>query len=396
MNSNEPLNTTDLPVPAQKTPDAPLYGQVTLSEILPSAASALGVPGFENALGFKPTKRVVVIMVDGLGWNQLKSHVGHAPFLRSLFAEGRKLGTGFPSTTATSLSSLATGVAPGEHGMLGYDVVDPARRRVVNQLGGWPGDLNPEAWQTRSTVFEKVAEHGIHVATVSIPMFAKSALTRASLRGPKFVAANQPMARARATHTVFESHRNALVYTYFNELDKTGHKFGVDSTQWRETLEELDYVIKSLVTRLPEETTVLITGDHGMVDVPQSQRIDYSQYPELIEGVELTSGEPRGVQLTFASETDEATRLKVQRAWHNEFGTKAWIMTREEAIDRGYFGPISAEYQARLGDLMILAAESIAFYDSRRVAPMAFEMVGQHGSLTAGERYVPLLIHRTK
>lgn len=392
---NESLNETALPVPEQKIPDAPQYGEATLSEILPSAAAALGVPGYDNVLGFKPTKRVVVVMVDGLGWNQLKSHVGHAPYLRSLFAGGRKIGTGFPSTTATSLSSLATGVTPGEHGMLGYDVIDPARRRVVNQLGGWPGDLNPEAWQTRPTVFEKVAEHGIHVATVSIPMFAKSALTRASLRGPKFVAANQPMARARATHTVFETHRSALVYTYFNELDKTGHKFGVDSSQWRDTLEELDYVIKNLVSRLPEETTVLITGDHGMVDVPQSQRIDYSQYPELIEGVELTSGEPRGVQLTFAPETNEAGRLEVKRAWHREFGSKAWVLTRQEAIERGYFGPIIPEHAARLGDLMILAAESIAFYDGRRVAPMAFDMVGQHGSLTSGERYVPLLMHRT-
>jgi len=392
---NESLNETALPVPEQKIPDAPQYGEATLSEILPSAAAALGVPGYDNVLGFKPTKRVVVVMVDGLGWNQLKSHVGHAPYLRSLFAVGRKIGTGFPSTTATSLSSLATGVTPGEHGMLGYDVIDPARRRVVNQLGGWPGDLNPEAWQTRPTVFEKVAEHGIHVATVSIPMFAKSALTRASLRGPKFVAANQPMARARATHTVFETHRSALVYTYFNELDKTGHKFGVDSSQWRDTLEELDYVIKNLVSRLPEETTVLITGDHGMVDVPQSQRIDYSQYPELIEGVELTSGEPRGVQLTFAPETNEAGRLEVKRAWHRAFGSKAWVLTRQEAIERGYFGPIIPEHAARLGDLMILAAESIAFYDGRRVAPMAFDMVGQHGSLTSGERYVPLLMHRT-
>jgi len=149
------------------------------------------------------------------------------------------------------------------------------------------------------------------------------------------------------------------------------------------------------VSRLPEETTVLITGDHGMVDVPQSQRIDYSQYPELIEGVELTSGEPRGVQLTFAPETNEAGRLEVKRAWHRAFGSKAWVLTRQEAIERGYFGPIIPEHAARLGDLMILAAESIAFYDGRRVAPMAFDMVGQHGSLTSGERYVPLLMHRT-
>lgn len=386
---------SSLPVPAQKIPEAPKYGQLTLGEILPSAAAALGVPGYGNALGLAATKRVALIMVDGLGWNQLKSHLGHAPFMRSMFERAQKLGTGFPSTTATSLSSLATGATPGEHGMLGYDVIDPAKRRVVNQLGGWPGDLDPEAWQTRPTVFEKVAEHGIHVATVSIPMFAKSALTRAALRGPQFVAANQLAARARSTRTVFEAHRNALVYTYFNELDKTGHKFGVDSSQWRDTLEELDYAIKNLVSKLPEETTVLITGDHGMVDVPPAQRIDYSQQPELLEGVELTSGEPRGVQLTFAEDAGQPCRDRVKVAWQRAYGNKAWVMTREEAIERGYFGPMAPEHAARLGDLMILAAEAIAFYDGRRVAPMAFDMVGQHGSLTAGERFIPLLVHRT-
>ena len=274
----------------------------------------MGVDGYQNALGFAPTKRVALIMVDGLGWNQLKSHLGHAPFLRGLFEKGQKLGTGFPSTTATSLSSLATGLAPGEHGMVGYDVIDPAKRRVVNQLGGWPGDLDPETWQTRPTVFQKIAEHGFHVATVSIPMFAKSALTRASLRGPKFVPANQPAARARATRTIFDSNRNALVYTYFNELDKAGHKYGVDSSQWRDTLEELDYVIKTLVSKLPEETTVLITGDHGMVDIPASQRIDYSQQPELVEGVENTSRQPVALTVTRSPPDARIAASRTNRA----------------------------------------------------------------------------------
>lgn len=119
--------------------------------------------------------------------------------------------------------------------MLGYDVVDPERRRVVNQLGGWPADLSPDGWQTLPTIFEATRDHGIHVASVSLPLFEKSALTRASLRGPKFFAARQTSARARATHEIFAKNRNALVYTYFNELDKAGHKFGVDSSQWRDS-----------------------------------------------------------------------------------------------------------------------------------------------------------------
>ena len=384
-----------LPVPDQPLPAAPAYGQSTLSEILPSAASALGVPGYANPLGLASTRRVVLVMIDGLGWNQLKKHLAHAPFLRSLFDRAQKLGTGFPSTTATSLTSVATGVAPGVHGMLGYDVVDPARRRVVNQLGGWPKDLDPEAWQQQPTVFEQAAAHGLHVETVSIAQFASSALTRAALRGPKFTAAGQVAARARATHEVFKTHRSALVYSYFNELDKAGHKYGVDSEAWRGTLEELDHAVKAIASRVPEETTVLVTGDHGMIDVPAAWRIDYSKQPELIESVELTSGEPRGVQLSFAAGTSTEVRQRVKAAWQRAYGSKAWVLERDEAIAAGYFGDISEQHAARLGDLMILAAEEVAFYDGRRVAPYAFDMVGQHGSLTAAERFVPLLVHRT-
>ncbi|MCW4464464.1 alkaline phosphatase family protein [Glutamicibacter sp. MNS18] len=383
------------PSPATKLPPPPGYGRDTLAEVLPSAASALGIPGFGNTLNLARTRRVNLVMVDGLGWNQLKANLAHAPFLRGLFDRAQRLTTGFPSTTATSLSTLGTGLPPGDHGMLGYDVVDPARRRVVNQLGGWPSDLDPEAWQPHSTMFEQIAAHGLHVATVSLGIFAKSALTRAALRGPEFVAATSLAARSRATTEVFARHREALVYTYFNELDKTGHKSGVDSDAWRETLEELDHTIKTMVSRLPEGTSVLITGDHGMVDVAESQRFDYSREPELIEGVELTSGEPRGVQLSFATSTSDATRSAVREAWLRRYGTKAWVLTRKEAIDYGLFGSLREGVAGRLGDLMILACEPVAFYDGRRVAPTAFEMVGQHGSLTAAERLVPLLVHRT-
>lgn len=382
-------------IPSAKFPPAPNYGQDTLGEILPSAAHALGIAGFPNPLKLAAARRINLVMIDGLGWNQLKANIAHAPFLRSLFDWAQRLTTGFPSTTATSLSSLGTGLSPGTHGLLGYDVIDPATRRVVNQLGGWPADLNPETWQPLPTAFEQIAEHGVHVATVSLGTFASSALTRAALRGPKFVAANSVAARTRATTEIFAKNRHALVYTYFNELDKAGHKFGVDSDQWRHTLEELDYHLKLMVSRLPAETSVLITGDHGMVDVAQAQRIDYSQEPELIEGIELTSGEPRGVQLSFATNTSDATRARVRNAWIERYGAKAWVMTRQEAIDYGLFGPMRDGVAQRLGDLMILAAEPIAFYDGRRVAPTAFSMIGQHGSVTAAERIVPLLVHRT-
>ena len=344
-------------------------------------------------LNLPKANRVVVVLVDGLGARLLKRFAGYAPTLRAAAAAAGSttLDTVFPTTTAAALTSLATGLAPGQHGVVGYDVLDPVKRRVVNQLGAWPGDLDPLAWQPEQTLFEKLSANR-HVATVSRPKFKNSALTRAGLRGGAFVEANTPGARVRGVLETLRQHRDALVYLYWDDLDKAGHGFGVESQSWLNALEELDSSMRRLVAGVGSNTTVLLTADHGMVDVPASGRIDYSEFPELLEGVQLTAGEPRGVQLHFAPEASPEVREGTIAAWKERFGENAWVLTRAEVLDAGWLGPVTREGVAeRFGDVLIAAHGPIALYDGRRVAPHAFEMVGQHGSLTPVERKVPLL-----
>ncbi|QXQ11596.1 alkaline phosphatase family protein [Paeniglutamicibacter sp. Y32M11] len=377
--------------PSAPLPAAPAYGTKTIAELLPSAAAALGVPGFDNILGLPVANRICVVMVDGLGKALLKARGGHAPFLRKLMENAATLQSPFPSTTAASLASLGTGLAPGLHGVVGYDVVDPEKRRVVNQLGGWPKDLNAHTWQPNQTVFERVAAAGVHTATVSLNKFKDSALTQAALRGTQFTAAESPHARVRTTCEVLAANPRSLVYAYWNELDRAGHRFGKDSSQWGNALEDLDLMMRTLAARVPAGTLLLLTADHGMVDVEENWRIDYSQFPELVAGVELTAGEPRGVQLHFHAQTSAQKREGVAEAWRERFGSKAWVLSREEAITHGLFGEVATAVRERIGDLLILAAEDIAFLDGRRVNPAAFTMVGQHGSMTRAECEIPLL-----
>lgn len=385
------MATSSRNTPDSELPAAPPYGSRTIAELLPSAAAALGVEGFHNALGLPAASRVCVVMVDGLGKALLKSRGGHAPFLRKLMENSQTLQAPFPSTTATSLTSLGTGLAPGQHGIVGYDVVDPQQRRVVNQLSGWPADLDPVAWQPHQTVFERVAAQGVHAATVSMAQFKDSALTRAALRGTEFTTANGAHARVRAAAEILAANPRALLYCYWNELDKAGHRYGKDSLEWGHALEEVDSMMRTLASRVPAGTLLLVTADHGMVDVPEKWRIDYSEYPELVADVELTAGEPRAVQLHFAAAAGPAQRAAVADAWRARFGAKAWVLTREQGIEHGLFGEVAASVRERIGDLLILAAEDVAFFDGRRVNPSAFEMVGQHGSMTRGERDIPLL-----
>ncbi len=371
-------------------PAPPAYGVSTIAELMPSSAAALGVEGFDNTLGLPPARRVVVVMVDGLGLMLLRKYAAHTPFLREGLAAARKLSAAFPSTTAASLASLGTGLPPGRHGLVGYDVLDPAQGRVVNMLGRWDSGVDPLSWQPHATVFERAAEH-LPVVTVSQPRFADSPMTRAALRGGRFVGAGTIQARIDAAAEHLAGDPRVLMYFYVNDLDKAGHRYGVASVQWIRALEELDAALKLLARRVPPGTLLLLSADHGMVDVPAAQRLDYAEQPGLVEGVAHTGGEPRMVHLYLEPDLDRTGRDDLAARWQDAFGSRAWILTRDEAVLEGYFGTVSETVLPRIGDLLVMAREPIALFDGRRTEPAAFGMIGQHGSLTRVEREIPLL-----
>lgn len=346
-----------------------------------------------NPLGLKPARRTVVVLVDGLGAELLRAHGGHAPTLQRAqkAASSTVLDSVFPSTTAAALTSLATGATPSQHGIVGYDSFDPERRRVVNQLGGWPGDLDSLAWQPVPTLFETL-HPARTVVTVSRPKFKDSALTKAGLRGGLFVEATSPTARVQHTLSALKEHRDVLVYLYWDDLDKAGHGHGTGSRQWLDALEELDGAMRRLVSKVDDGTRVVLTADHGMVDVAPEGRVDYAQNEELLGGVEFTAGEPRAVQLHFSCDASAGQREETAAAWRRWMGKDGWVLTREQVRSAGWFGPTWREgVEGRVGDLVIAVRGPLALFDGRRVAPHAFEMVGQHGSLTEAERRVPLL-----
>ncbi|MDQ0672551.1 hypothetical protein QFZ36_000112 [Pseudarthrobacter siccitolerans] len=376
-------------------PPAPAYGQRSIAEVLTSAAASLGVEGFSNTLGLPPASRVCVVLADGLGRNLLKQKSAHTPFLRSVIQAGQGevpvwVDSAFPSTTAAALSSFGTGVAPGQHGMVGYDVLDPQQDKVVNLLGNWDPGVDPAIWQPFPTVLERAAEH-VDVTTVSLPQFAGSPMTRAALRGGRHISGTTAHARTASAAEAMASAGSSLMYFYVNELDKAGHRYGCQSEQWEHQLEELDATVKRLSNTLPAGTTILLTADHGMLDVPEQQRIDYSAEPALVEGVRHTAGEPRMVHLYLENGTGPDVRDRLLAAWRARFGDRIWAFTREDALAAGLFGKVRPAVEGRIGDVMIAARDALALYDVRRVRPAAMEVVGQHGSLTKAEREVPLL-----
>ena len=391
MRVAEPGNTNavaDLPAP-------PLFGSKSIAEVFTSAAASLGVPGFANKLQLPASNRVCVVLADGLGRSLLKQKASHTPFLRSVMAAGQGniptwIDSAFPSTTAASLASLGTGLPAGSHGMVGYDVLDPAQDKVVNLLGNWDAHVDPALWQPHPTVFERLAG-SVDVVTVSLPQFGNSPMTQAALRGSRFVGGTTLHARTAAAAEAMSAGGPSLMYFYVNELDKAGHRHGCQSERWEHQLEELDATVKRLSTSLPAGTTVLVTGDHGMLDVPESQRIDYSADPSLVAAVRHTAGEPRMVHLYLEADAGADVRESLIAAWRKRFGERIWVFTREQATSAGLFGEVEPQVSPRIGDVMVAARDTLALYDTRRVRPTSLEVVGQHGSLTKAEREVPFL-----
>src|SRR5437879_3455416 len=175
----------------------PRYGERSLADLMPSIMSALGVGGFSNPLGLDPVSRAVLLVVDGLGDEQLRSHAGVAPFLDAGRAE--PLTAGFPATTVASLGSIGTGLPPGEHGLVGYTFGLPGYDRAINVLTwslyglGPQVDLRqaeiPERIQSQPTVFERAAGEGLEMTMLGKAIFAGSGFTRAAFRGARLVVA---------------------------------------------------------------------------------------------------------------------------------------------------------------------------------------------------------------
>lgn len=363
----------------------PLYGTSTLAQLLPAAAARCGVPGLSDVLGLPDASSYVVMLVDGLGASLLDQHAHAAPFLASLRRGRAPLTACVPSTTATSITSLGTGLEPGRHGVVGYTSRIPGTMTLLNALT-WDGRTDPVQWQPYPSVFAQVQAAGGHATVVSRGSFVGSGLTQVSQRGATYVAAESAWERVDCTAEVAEL-PGSLTYTYVSTLDHTGHERGCTSPEWLQALREIDAEAEALRDALPDGTGLVVTGDHGMVDVPEDRRIDADAISALIDGVLLLGGEARFRHLwTAAGAADD-----VAAAWQAELGARAWVLTRDEAVQAGWFGSVDDAVRPRMGDVMVAARDNWAVLASR-LFPVETRMRGFHGSLTPTEMYVPLLV----
>lgn len=353
----------------------------SLADVLPSCAAALGVPGFGDSLDVGECDVAVVLLVDGLGATSIEDY----PDLFTVFGNGSggSIEAAFPTTTATGLASLGTGMRSGRHGIVGASFFLPETGSMLSPLH-WGSDPSPLVVQPERTIFEQVAAAGFDCTAVGPASYAGSGLTKAVLRGTNYVHAEDLDERIAAVQQVVAS-GSGLVYVYWPALDRAGHEFGVGTMEWQRAARDVNELIERLVGALGplgERGRLLVTADHGMVDA--GERIWVEDTAHLAWGVHRLGGEPR-VRHVYC---DAESLGDVHRRWSDVLTERVRIWTREAAIAEGLFGPVEEGLAERIGDLVVVCQPGVCLA-SRVSDPRLSMLPGQHGGLSDEERRIP-------
>ena len=359
-----------------------------LSQVTPSIFSSLGLQSAVDHLsvGQSPMGRELLFLIDGFGFDTFATYADAMPTMSRMINHGL-IQTAFPSTTATSLATLTTGVMPGAHGMLGYTVQVPrSGGRLLNALK-WDERVDPENWQPVETLFQRATAAGITVTHVAAKRYENSGFTRAVFRGANYKGANVVTDLISETKLALQA-TPSFVYLYVNDLDTAGHSDGVGSDKWIAALTMIDQMLSQLMKEVPKGTRIWVTSDHGMINV--EEKIIIGQDNPLLQGVSVIAGEPRARHVYLETDSPSA-RTETASLWQQYLQDKALVLTRENAISSNLFGTeVTPDAYDRMGEIIAIARGGVVLLDADR-ADKEGAMVGHHGSDSDIESQVGLL-----
>ncbi len=324
---------------------------------------------------------VVLLVFDGLGAEQLQARAHVAPTLNELHTA--TITTVAPTTTATALTSIATGVPPGRHGVVGY--------RIRTQ----EGNLNVLRWKTPvgDAVKRLVPEEFQCVDTFACqrppvlqkPEYARTGFSRAYLGDARHVGYKSLESLPPGVLRLLRS-GESFVYAYYEGIDVAAHEHGFND-KYEAQLRACDQMLTDLLCGLPRDVAVVATSDHGLVDC-SGGRVELDQ--AVLDHAAAESGEAR-FRWLHARPGHSDLLLEAARHAHGE---QAWVVSVEEVTDAGWFGPdVTTTALARLGDVALVARDGWAFDWPGQDRESS--LVGRHGSLTAAEMLVPLVTYVT-
>ena len=399
----------------------PEYGGLGLANVAPTVERHFGVATAIPPLSpdvlppslLDGAVRVITLLIDALGYEQLLAamRAGHAPHLAALSwrdsANLAPITSTFPSTTVTALTTVGTGLPPGQHGVVSQKMYDPALGTVIDVLPFAPvfagrnlesAGLEPADWVGLPTVYDRLRASGVGTTVVNHSQFEGTSLSRINHRGAEFIGFRTVSDLCTNLRAVIEApNAPAYIHSYWGTLDAIAHAYGTDSPQHTAEIRVLDYALGEILLgglRSPG-TLLLIVADHGHVDTVEERTVLLNRHPDLLN---LLFAPPAGL--------DRATLLYVRpgheaeaRAYaEHHLGECARILSAEESVEMGLYGPgpLPPRTVQRIGQLLILPVENWLFkYQYPRVERKEHgRIIGKHGGLSVQEMLVPLLAAR--
>ena len=367
--------------------DLPGAGDPVITDVVAGTLASIdsALPGASSqaadTLGIEAgATQVLIILVDGLGYELIQDHMGHTPTLRRVRNDIRSIHTVVPSTTAAAITAFGTGARPGATNMVGFSV---AYGGGVMNLLAMEGGPAPTEWQPTPTYFERLAAADVSSAVISPARFAGSGLTGAALRGARHVPAESLSDRVSAALRELRA-GTPVVYLYWSEIDHAGHGSGVGSDSWIGGLEEFDAGLARLLRSLPAGVRTVMTADHGMINVDATQILDVASTPALRDGVRIIAGETRAVHV----HAEEGCADEVEARWRDVLGESAWVVSGDDIS--ALIG--AGDGASVIGDFLVLARGRGGVVDSRTQSASAIAMPGVHGSLTSTEMRIPVIV----
>jgi len=352
-----------------------------LSNVFSSALASIGVTA-ANSLRLPQVNHSLVILIDGLGYENLKSAQGYARFLNSSLTESIRCE--FPSTTATSLTGLATGTRVVQHGVLGYSVYDRSKGLAMNLLNGWANRSEAREYKRIPSLSETAPPALVRVIGPSV--YQDSGFTELTMAGAEYLGEDEISKRLTRARKV--SNEKSLTYLYIPELDQLAHRFGVDSPNWLNELESIDGAIAKFALDLPAGFGVLVTADHGVIDVPSSAQVMLDEFDWYQSSVEYTAGDPR---CNFVYLRPETSLDSLKALLEKSLGSDAIISTVDELKASGWADWTSEAARPMAPDLVIIWQSKMVGYDRRFAKATHLKMIGQHGAISDTETRIPLI-----
>lgn len=346
-----------------------------------------------DEVALREAQSVVLLVIDGLGYDYLQQHPQSCLY-QHLHS---RITSVAPPTTAASITTFLTGMAPQQHGLTGWFTYFRELGSVITVLpythrNGGPalGTLGVPARQFlgHTPIFERMVAE---CYSVTPSWLQASEYNLAHSGGAKMVPhRGYQHCFDEVVRLVRCNQQRKYIYAYWPEFDGLAHAHGVGSEQVARHFARLDAAFAILLQQLQGSgATVLVTADHGFVDTPPERHLNLADHPQLKECLLMPlCGEPRLVYCYVRYEKREQFETYVRQV----LAEVCDLHRSSDLVAQGLFGlgEPHPELLSRVGDYTLVMKENYAI-TGRIPGEGVLQMTGFHGGLSAAEVYVPLV-----